>query len=147
MVGFVLLVINSFSVNAQSISRAQNLSFGTFITYGQGGTVSILPDYSYNTTGDIILKSIPSPASFDIYVEAGKTVQLIYNNNVILNGPNGGKITLILNDSSPSGNGSIITGASPTRIILGGKLIIGSPSVSPVGSYIGTFQVGFTVIH
>jgi hypothetical protein len=147
MVGLLFLSCNSFLVNAQSVSRVQNLSFGNFIPFGNGGSVTVSPNYSISKTGDIIMKSNPSPATFDLYVEPGKTVQMVYNHNIILVGDHGGTISLVLADSSPTGNGSIVTGSSPTRIVLGGTLTIGSPAVTPVGTYSGSFQISFTVIH
>lgn len=143
-IGFLLLVINSL-VNAQSITRVQDLNFGILIPYGLGGTVSVLPDYSFYKTGDIILKGIPSPAVFDLFVDAGKNVQLTYIKNVTLNGDHGGSITLVINDSSPAGNGSIITSQSPTRIFFGGIMTIGPSSITPVGMYSGIIQVDITV--
>lgn len=140
-VGFVLLLINSFMVNAQTVSKIQDLNFGNFISFGQGGTITVLPDYSYNKTGEIILKIVPVPAIFDLTnVEAGRQVQITYsNNNVTLHGDHSGSIALELT------NETIVSGSSPTRITLGGKLTIGSSSVSPVGNYSGSFSVNFTV--
>jgi hypothetical protein len=146
-VGFLFLLLNTFITNAQTVSRVQNLSFGNFIPFGVGGTVSVSPTYVISRTGDIILKSNPSPASFDLYVVAGKTVQMTYNKDVTLVGDHGGTIALVLNDSSPTGNGTLVTGTSPTRIFFGGTLTVGSPAITPVGTYNGSFQVNFTVIN
>lgn len=143
--GLIFLLINCFMVNAQIVSKVQDIDFGKFIIYGQGGTLSVSPNGIYNFSGNIIQKSIPTPASFDLYIAAGKKVQMTYNKNVILNGPNGGKITFELTDSSPTGDGVFFTGTSPTRLSLGGTLTIGSPLVTPVGLYSGFVQVSIMV--
>ena len=143
----VFLFFNGSIVNAQSVSRIQNLNFGSFISYGNGGTIIVSPNYTINKTGDIILKSNPSPAVFDLYVDAGKSVQLTYSNIVTLVGDHGGTISLSLTDSSPTGNGAFMTGSSPTRIVLGGTLTVGNPMVTPVGNYNGSFTVNITVNH
>ena len=144
-VGFLFLLINGFIVNAQSISKVQDLNFGDFIPYGQGGTLSVSPDGIRNFTGEIIPKSIFTPASFNLYVAAGKTVKMTYDNNLTLKGNHGGIITFIPADSSPTGNGLIITGLSPTRITFGGTLNIGSNTANPVGLYSGFLVVSITV--
>jgi hypothetical protein len=146
---FLFLLINGFKANAQSVTRVQNLNFGNFTPYGLGGTIIVSPDYTYKKTGDIIfnINSSPSPAIFDLYVEAGKTVQMTYNNSVTLTGNHGGTIGLVLKDSSPTGNGVIVTGPSPTRLVMGGTLTIGTPIITPAGVYSGSFQVSFTVIN
>lgn len=146
-VGFLLMLISSFSTNAQSVTMVQDFSYGSFINFGQGGTITVSSDYVVTKTGDIILKSIPTPAIFDLYVESGKTVQMTYVKNIILVGESEGKITLALIDPSLTGNGSIVTGTSPTRVILGGTMTIGPASVTPVGKYSGQLQVDFTVIY
>lgn len=149
-VGFLFLLINGFIVNAQSVTRVQNLSFGNFITYGNGGTITITSNNVVSKNGGIISKSNPTPAIFDLYgVEVGKTVNVTYDHDVTLSRAGGSeKMTLVLDDyPSPTDNGIILTGPSPTRIKLGGTLTIGSPSVTPVGIYSQSFQVSFTVIH
>ena len=146
-VGFLFLLINGFIVNAQSVSTIQNLNFGNFITYGDGGTITITSNNVVSKNGGIILKSNPTPAIFDLYgVAVGKTVNVTYNHYVTLVGDHGGEMTLVLDDyPSPTANGIILTGPSPTRIKLGGTLTI--PSVHPVGIYSHPFQVSFTVIN
>lgn len=146
-IGFICMVISGFSTNAQSVSLIQDFNFGSFITFGLGGTITVSSEYIVTKTGDIILKSIPTPAIFDLYVESGKTVQLTYDKNVTIVGDSGGTIMLALIDPSPTGNGSIVTGPTPTRIILGGTMTIGSASVTQVGKYSGNLQVDFTVIY
>lgn len=144
-VAFFFLLINGFIANAQSISRVQNFNSGSFISFGQGGTITVSPDYVVTKTGDIILKSNPSPAIFDLYVEALKTVRITYDKKITLNGNHGGAIILALTDPSSTGDGTIVTGSSPTRITLGGTLTIGPSSVTPGGLYSGFLQVIITV--
>ena len=144
-VGFLFFLINGFIANGQSISKVQDLNFGDFIPYGQGGTLSVSPDGILKYTGEIIPKSIPTPASFDLNLATGKTVKMTYDNNVTLKGNHGGMITFIPADSSPTGNGLIITGLSPTRITFGGTLNIGSNTANPVGLYSGFLVVSITV--
>jgi hypothetical protein len=146
VIGFLLL-FNHGMVNAQTISRIQNMNFGVFIPTGQGGTITVLPDHTYRKDGEIILLGIPTPASFDLNIEAGKTVQILYDKYVKLSGVHGGIITLELTDSSLDGSGSIITGKSPTRITLGGTMTIGPAVVTKVGTYAGSVQVNIIVIH
>lgn len=143
----LLLILNGFNANAQTIYKVQDFNSGSFISFGMGGTISVSPDNIVSKTGDIILKSYPSPAIFDLNVEAGKKIQLTYNKNVTLVGDHGGTIILAPKDSSPAGNGVFVTGPFSKRIILGGTMTIGTASVTPAGKYSGPFQVSITVIH
>jgi hypothetical protein len=145
--GVLCMFFSGFNAEAQRVSLVQDFSYGSFITFGQGGTITVSSEYIVTKTGDIILKSIPTPAIFDLYVESGKTVQMTYAKNVTMVGDSGVTIILALIDPSLTGNGSIVTGPSPTRVILGGIMTIGSASVSPVGKYSGHLQVDFTVIY
>ena len=142
-VGLLFMLFNNFIASAQNVERTQDLNFGNFVNYGQGGTLTVTPAGIRSYTGEIISKSNPTPAIFKIYVDAGKTLEITYNRSVTLHGSNGGNVSLLLSDSS--GSGSIFTGPSPTIVKLGGTLTTLAPWATPVGVYSGSFQVTFTV--
>ena len=145
--GFLFLLTNSFKLNAQCVFKVQNLYFGIIIPYGQGGTITVSPDYSVSQTGDIILKGNAVPAIFDLDIKAGENYHLSYPKKVTLKGNHGGTLTLVFKDSHSNGKESKGSCSSPTRINLGGTLTIGPTANTPLGKYSGCFQMCFTVNH
>jgi hypothetical protein len=129
------------------INPAQGLSFGAFYQVGSGGTVIIYPNGSRSTTGNIIQASLGfsfSPAIFEADAEPGTIITISNGPDVILNGSNGGTMSLHIG-SSDLGSSFIATAVSPSRTLIriGGTLTIANPLASPPGSYNGTFSVTF----
>ena len=145
--GFLFLLTNSYRLNAQSVFKVQDLYFGIIIPYGQGGAITVSPDFSVSQTGDLILKGNAVPAIFDLDIKAGENYHLNYPKKVTLKGNNGGALTLVFTDSHSNRKESKVGCSSPTRINLGGTLTIGPLANNPIGKYNGCFQMSFTVNH
>lgn len=129
------------------VNPAQGLNFGAFYQGGSGGTVIIYPNGSRATTGSVIQTSQGfsfSPAIFEVDAEPGTLITILNGPDVILNGSNGGTISLKIGESDPP-SPFISTATSPSRtmIRIGGILTLGNPLASPPGNYNGTFSVTF----
>lgn len=129
------------------VSPEQGLIFGTFFRGNAGGTVIIYPDGSRSVTGDIVQSNIGvpfSPAIFEVEANQGTVVTILNGGDIVLNGTNGGTVTLHLGSSS-SGSPFITSAVPPARnsIRIGGTLTVGGPLTSPSGSYSGSFSVTF----
>lgn len=128
-------------------SPDQGLIFGTFFRGNTGGTITVFPDGSRSVTGDLVQSNIGvpfSPAIFEIEANQGTIISILNGSDAILNGNNGGSVTLKLGTSSP-GSPFITSVQSPSRTIvkIGGTLIVGGALASPSGSYSGNFYVTF----
>lgn len=125
----------------------QNLSFGAFTRGNNGGTLSISPSGARVATGDIIPLSLGYQfyyAIFDVESPPGNIISILYGPPVILNGSNGGSITLNIGGSDPTT--PFINYATPpnrTQINIGGALTIGPIAAAPPGNYSGTFFLTF----
>ena len=129
------------------VNPAQGLNFGAFYQGGSGGTVIIYPNGSRATTGSVIQTNQGfsfSPAIFEVDAEPGTLITILNGPDVILNGSNGGTISLKIGESDPP-SPFISTATSPSRtmIRIGGILTLGNPLASPPGNYNGTFSVTF----
>ena len=149
MVGFLFLLMNNLVANAQSIDVLQNIEFGTFIPYGSGGSITINPDNNFSTSGSIILKGRPSRATISYNYKQNHTINVSYDKNVTLTRAQGETLSLVLsnNKSSNSSSWTFDTWKNDYVINFGGTLTIGSSSITNDGTYIGSFEVNFTVIH
>lgn len=126
---------------------AQGLFFGAFFQGMAGGTVIIFPDGSRSATGDIILANLGYPFSaaiFEVEAQAGTRISILNGADEVLNGSNGGTMTMQIGTSDP-GTPFIITTTPParTQVRVGGTLIVGNSLTNPVGDYYGTFSVTF----
>jgi hypothetical protein len=141
------------SVNAQEmpprpieVSIISNLSFGAFARGLSGGTVTIYTSGSRFSTGDITLLNLELyfPALFELEGNPGTIVHILNGPDEILNGNNGGSITLHLGEPG-SGTPVILSSAPPgtTEVFIGGTLTIGNPVSSPSGFYSGSFYLTF----
>lgn len=128
-------------------SPSQGLFFGAIFTGVSGGTVIIYPDGTRAVTGDVIQASLGfpfSPAIFEIEAQLGARIAILNGPDVILTGSNGGTMTLHLGASDPIS--PFVSSVSPptrTQVRIGGTLIVGNNSITPVGAYSGTFNVTF----
>lgn len=126
---------------------AQGIVFGAFYQGTFGGTVTIYPDGSRSTTGDVIQANLGysfSPAIIEVDANVGTIITIMNGPDVTLSGSNGGSIKLHVGASSIA-SPFISKEISPnrTQIRIGGTLTIGSASANPVGIYNGTFSVNF----
>jgi hypothetical protein len=129
------------------VNPAQGLIFGAFSQGSTGGTVIIYPDGSRSVTGSITQANLGfpfSPAIFEVDANAGTLIQILNGPDVMLNGSNGGTLSLHIGTSS-TGSPFIATAISParTQVRIGGTLTVGNPLANPAGSYSGLFSVTF----
>jgi len=153
--GSLFMISTSLSVNGQelpprpitvTVSLVQNLSFGAFYHFNVGGTVIIFNDGSRSSTGDIVLLNmLPfSTGLYDVVANRGTLITILNGPDVLLNGSNGGNLTLKIGASNPI-SPFIVTTTPPsaTQVSIGGTLIVGNPLANPPGNYSGTFSVTF----
>lgn len=146
--------INPLNVNAQedppkpmSVTTFQNLSFGAIIQGYSGGSVIIYPNGSRSVTGDILQANLGYayyPAIFEVGANLGTLVTILNGPDVVLNGSNGGTMTLHLGESDPpSPFINTLTPPGLTQVRIGGTLYVGNALANPAGSYSGTFFITF----
>lgn len=145
----MLLCFFSTSAASQisSVTTTQNFNFGSFYPGSNGGTVTISPNSTRSSTGDVVLLNQGTPCSqaiFEIEAPAGTIVTITNGPDAILKGSNGGSLTLHIDDSDPIA--PITTTANPpatTSVSFGATLSVGSASTTVPGSYNGTFSIIF----
>ena len=158
----IAFYMNAFcvSVNAQTptdsfpndpgavrIFTIQNLSFGAFSRGNNGGTITVSETGSRSATGDLIPLSLGFQfynATFEVESPPGNIISLLNGPPAILNGSNGGTITLYIGNSNPTS--PFINNAAPpsrTQVTVGGTLVIGNQASAPPGSYSGVFYITF----
>lgn len=161
-IGILAFCLNAFcvSVNAQTptdslpndpgslrVFTIQNLSFGAFARGNNGGNIIISPSGSRSVTGDIIPLSLGFQfynAIFEIESPPGNIISILFGPPAVLNGSNGGSITLNLGNSDPTS--PFINNQAPpfrTQLNVGGTLVVGSLASAPPGSYSGLFYLTF----
>lgn len=126
---------------------SQQLSFGAFTMGSSGGSVTINPDGTRASTGDVILLSLGytySAALIEITGNAGTVVSVLNGPDVTLPGSGGGSMVLTLGASSPA-SPFVIPSDPPVPLLLyiGGSLGVGPPASNPPGNYSGTFNITF----
>jgi len=130
-----------------TVTTFQNLSFGAIVQGFSGGSVIVYPNGSRSVTGDIVQANLGYayyPAIFEVSANLGTLVTILNGPDVILNGSNGGTLTLQLGESDPPS--PYVNSTSPpgvTQVRIGGTLYVGSPLANPAGSYHGTFFITF----
>ena len=128
-----------------NINLSQNLSFGAFYHGNIGGSVIIYPTGSRSSTGDVILLTMGytfSTGLIDIIGYPGTLVSILNGPPAILNGNNGGSMTLTIGGYFPPSPFVITTiPPSATQIRIGGTLTVGNPLSNPPGNYSGTFDI------
>lgn len=126
---------------------AQGLSFGAFTQGAIGGTVTVHPDGTRSSTGDVVLLSLGytySPALIEITGNPGTIVSILSGPGVNLPGSNGGSMLLQIGSTDPP-SPFVITTVPPasTPLYIGGTLTVGNPASNPPGNYSGTFSITF----
>jgi hypothetical protein len=120
---------------------------GAIIQGSIGGQVIIDPQGSRSVTGDIIPVNMGYqyfPAIFEVEAIPGSLITIVNGPDVILNGNNGGTLTLHIGTSIPVS--PFINTKNPpfrTQVRIGGTLYVGSSFANPSGNYIGYFSVTF----
>ena len=129
----------------QSVTTVQNLTFGAFTRGSNAGTVTVSSQGERSATGSVILLNLGEsygPALFDVTAPAGTIISITNSPDVSLKGSNGGTMNLHLESPSPAPP-FIADPSGTTRIRIGGTLSVGDATVSPPGSYTGTFDIIF----
>lgn len=128
-------------------NNAQPLAFGAFTPGASGGTVTVWPDGSRSSSGDVILLNMSylfTPAMFYIRANPGTVLSVLINPPVILNGNNGGTMMLQTGGTLPAS--PFVTSLpwpQQTTVLLSGTLTVGNIGANPAGSYTGNFNVTF----
>ncbi len=129
------------------VYTVQNMSFGAFARGNNGGTVIISNAGFRTVTGDIVPLSLGVQyfnAIFDIESPPGNIINILNGPAAVLNGSNGGTITLNIGSSDPfSPFVSNVAPPNRTQVNVGGTLVIGNLSSSPPGTYSGVFYITF----
>jgi hypothetical protein len=132
-----------------TVTPTQGIHFGTFcLTGSTGGTVIVGWDGSRTSTGSIGLLNITPtahPAIFAIKLCEGRTVNIVFQDQIILSGSNGGTLTLDLGPTERGANHSTFFTNSDCNFItplgVGGTLHI--PGTAIPGTYSGSFAITF----
>lgn len=149
VVGYAQTPTDSFPKDPGGISvyTIQNLSFGAFSRGNNGGTIALSNTGARTATGDLILLSLGIQyfyAIFDVESPPNNIISILNGPPAILNGSNGGTITLNIGASNPTS--PFINYATPpnrTQVNVGGTLVVGSLASAPPGSYNGVFYLTF----
>jgi hypothetical protein len=144
----LLLLFGSTATYAQiTISSIQDLSFGTLLTTGTGGTATISNQGVVTTTGNVIALSSPAPteAIFRISNSSSKNKNvssITKPSYVTLTRSGGGSMRLVFGTPSPNPSFSVPR-HSYTDMSIGGTLTIGTITANPAGDYSATFSITF----
>lgn len=125
----------------------QNLQFGSFTQGVSGGTVVLSNSGGRSATGTVVLLNQGGSffqAVIDVETPPGSIISITNGPDAILNGSNGGTVTLTIGDSDPA---SPFTTTIPppgrTAVNIGGTLAVGNSGSSPPGVYTGVFYITF----
>ncbi len=124
---------------------AQFLSFGAFYHGVTGGTVTVLPDNSRLSSGDVVLLGLGYPvraARFEVHAQRGTVIAILNGPATSLAGTPSGSMQLTVGSSNPASPFvSNVPYAVPIYIDVGGILNVGNTAANPPGSYSGTFEI------
>jgi hypothetical protein len=140
--GALLLAIVSTATTAQTITPANDLSFGSFVA-SNGGTISVTVGNGRSTSGGVIAVqqgAAVTPAQFRVSGTGGASVAITLpaDNVVVLNDGQSHTMSLRSFVSSPSGTGTL-DGTGKTVVRVGATLVVGNAQAP--GAYFGTFPV------
>ncbi|MGM0667239.1 MAG: DUF4402 domain-containing protein [Bacteroidota bacterium] len=124
---------------------AQQLTFGAFTHGAAGGTVSVSPTGIRSSTGDVILLDLGFayyPTVYELRATPGTVISILNGPDAVLNGSNGGSITLTVGSSDPP-SPFVATPPFPNLISVGGTLTISNSVANPPGNYSGTYDIIF----
>ena len=129
-------------------NNSQPLAFGAFTPGASGGTVTVsAAGGTRSSTGTIILLNMGflyTPAMFYVRANPGTVISLLSGPPSIINGSNGGSLSVQLNDTFPASPFvTMVPYQQQTTILGGGSLTVGSIGVNPPGNYSGTINVTF----
>lgn len=124
-----------------SVTKVQDLSFGTFSMPNSGGTIVMPANGSRRATGDIVL--VPSgsgfSAIFDVVTDNTNLITITIEDVVNLTNGTGGFMTVQIDDTYPVSPFTPVVGQNLVKV--GGTLTVGTQSSNPAGAYSGSFEV------
>lgn len=129
------------------VFTVQQLKFGAFVQGASGGTVTISNSGARSATGTVVLLNQGgsfSQSIIDVEAVPGSLISITNGPDAILNGSNGGSMTMAIGDSDPPSPFTVLIpppGRTPVNI--GGTLTVGNSGSSPPGTYTGVFYVTF----
>lgn len=130
-----------------TFNNAQPLAFGAFTPGFSGGTVTVFPNGSRSSSGDVILLGLSylfTPAMFYVRANPGTILSILVNPPVTLTGSLGGTMTLQTGGTLPASPFVVsLPWPQQTTVLLGGTLTVGNIGANPAGSYTGSFNVTF----
>lgn len=128
-----------------TFNSSQPLAFGAFSPGAGGGTVTVDPDGTRNSSGDIVLLSLGfayTPAMFYVEANLGTVLSVLVGPPVTLTGSGGGTLTLQVAGSLPTSPFvTTLPWPQKTTVLVGGILTIGNILANPAGNYSGTFDI------
>lgn len=126
---------------------SQHLSFGAFSHGATGGTVTVNPNESRSSSGDVLLLNLGyvySAALFDVRANPGTVISILNGPDVSIPGSNGGSILLHLTTSLPASPFvTVVPWPTVTQVRIGGRLTVGNAAANPPGNYSGSYSVTF----
>jgi hypothetical protein len=125
----------------------QSLAFGAFSIGATGGSVTVQPDGSRSSGGDVILLMLGfsySACLLELVANPGTLISVLNGPDATLTGSGGGTMSLHLGSCSPA-SPFVMTTEPPdkTNFYIGGTLTVGNLAANPPGSYTGTFNITF----
>lgn len=128
-----------------TFNSSQPLAFGAFSPGAGGGTVTVDPDGTRNSTGDIVLLSLGfayTPAMFYVEANQGTVLSVLVGPPVTLTGSGGGTLTLQVAGTLPTSPFvTTLPWPQKTTVLVGGILTIGNIIANPPGDYTGIFSI------
>lgn len=131
------------------VTTLQDIQFGYFTQGLTGGTISVSADGTRSVSGSVIPLNFGNnyfQAIFEIEAPLGSIISMASGQNAILNGSNGGSMTLQIDNSIPATPFyTTVTPPAKTQVNVGATLTVGNSSTSPPGDYSGNVYVLFIV--
>ncbi len=119
-----------------SISSSGDMDFGTMVTTGTAGTVTVTPAGARSSVNVDLLGGVPSAASFDVTGASGANYSITLPSSATLS--SGGNTMTIDTFNHDAGATPTLVGGSDTFNV-GATLHVGATQAS--GTYSGTFSV------
>ena len=140
----IVLVAQEPPPRPVTVTKTQDLSFGTLYQGGGGGTVTLLSDGTRSAGGTVILFGTGgSVAIFDVVANIGTVISFLKPTSTLTDG-SGHSLNFQIASTNPSTPFvTTNTWPTPTVVRMGGILTIGTPAANPPGNYSGTFAITF----
>ena len=120
-----------------SISSSGDMDFGTMVTTGTAGTVTVTPAGARSSTDVDLLGGVPSAASFDVTGEGNANYSIAFSSPAMLSS-GGDTMTVDTFNHDAGATPSLPPGGSETFNV-GATLHVGATQAA--GTYSGTFSV------